>query len=625
MKYDIIVVGGGHAGIEAAIGASKFDLSVLMITGNIDYIGEMPCNPAVGGVAKGNIVREIDALGGAQAELTDRAGIQFRMLNKSKGVAVWGPRAQTDRFLYRQLAREKIEAISNVDILQDIVTDVVTDDQVTTGVKTETGMFVEAPAVVITTGTFLNGLAHIGSQTIQCGRRGEIASTDLSASIQSLGIKSGRLKTGTPARIDKESIDFSKLEEQAGDVDPQPFSFFTDFEVTNSACCWTLRSEMTTHGIIRDNLDKSPLYGLHSVDGVGPRYCPSIEDKVVRFGDRNGHPLFLEPEGLNRREMYLNGFSTSLPVEVQYEMIQSLTGFENAVILKPAYAIEYDYFLPTQLYLSLESRIVSGLYFAGQVNGTSGYEEAAGQGLIAGVNAALKLRGKEPLVLGREQAYLGVLIDDLVTKGTEEPYRMFTSRAEYRLILRQDNVDERLMPLANSLGLITDEQLHQREQVWATKESLKDKIRELVVTQELWHSLGKSDLRENCRGDKMLKRPEVTLADLGALGLVDLSVYSSQVITTAEADIKYEGFIKKQQDSIDRMKKLEKTKIPEDLDYSAIEGLLNESREKLTVIKPITLGQASRISGVNPADISVLLVYLGKTNRKNVSRETSKE
>lgn len=613
MKYDIVVVGGGHAGVEAAVGASKHGLSVLMVTSNIEFIGEMPCNPAIGGVAKGNIVREIDALGGAMAQLTDKAGIQFRMLNRSKGVAVWGARAQTDRFLYRKLAREFVESIPNVSILQDMVTDIVTENGVVKGIKTETGISAESSAVIITTGTFLNGLAHIGEKTVVCGRRGELASTDLSGSIQSLGIKAGRLKTGTPARIDKKSIDFSQLTVQHGDENPQPFSYFTDFPVENKVTCWELRSQMATHDIIRANLHRSPIYGLGSIDGVGPRYCPSIEDKVMRFGDRTGHPLFLEPEGLDRPEMYLNGFSTSLPVEVQYEMIRSLPGFANAVILKPAYAIEYDYFLPTQLYPSLESRVVAGLYFAGQVNGTSGYEEAAGQGLMAGVNASLKIQGKDPLILGRDEAYLGVLIDDLVTKGTEEPYRMFTSRAEYRLILRQDNCDERLMPKAHAAGLITDEQLARREAFWLQKESLKQLISELVVSKEQWESLGKSELKENCRADKLLKRPEAQLIDLQTLGLIDLSVYDDTILVTAEADIKYEGFVKKQEETIIRMKRLESTLIPEDLNYDLIEGLLLESRQKLKAICPLSVAQASRISGVNPADISVLLIYLGKS------------
>ncbi len=612
MKYDIVVVGGGHAGVEAAVGASKHGLSVLMVTSNIEFIGEMPCNPAVGGVAKGNIVREIDALGGAMAQLTDKAGIQFRMLNRSKGVAVWGPRAQTDRFLYRKLAREFVESIPNVSILQDMVTDIATENGVVKGIKTETGIEVESTAVIITTGTFLNGLAHIGEKTVVCGRRGELASTDLSGSIQSLGIKAGRLKTGTPARIDKKSIDFSQLTVQHGDANPQPFSYFTDFPVENKVTCWELRSQMATHDIIRANLHRSPIYGLGSIDGIGPRYCPSIEDKVMRFGDRTGHPLFLEPEGLDRPEMYLNGFSTSLPVEVQYEMIRSLPGFANAVILKPAYAIEYDYFLPTQLYPSLESRVVAGLYFAGQVNGTSGYEEAAGQGLMAGVNASLKITGKEPFILGRDEAYLGVLIDDLVTKGTEEPYRMFTSRAEYRLILRQDNCDERLMPKAHACGLITDEQLARREAVWLVKEQLKQQIADIVITKEQWESLGKSELKENSRADKILKRPEAQLTDLVTLGLIDISNIHPAIVLTAEADIKYEGFVKKQEETIVRMKRLESTLIPETLDYDKVEGLLLESRQKLKAIRPLSVAQASRISGVNPADISVLLIYLSK-------------
>lgn len=613
MKYDIVVVGGGHAGVEAAIGASKHGLSVLMITSNIEFIGEMPCNPAIGGVAKGNIVREIDALGGAMAQLTDRAGIQFRMLNRSKGVAVWGPRAQTDRFLYRKLAREYVESISNIAILQDMVTEIVANNGVVHGIKTETGIEVESSAVIITTGTFLNGLAHIGEKKVVCGRRGELASTELSGSIQSLGIKAGRLKTGTPARIDKKSIDFSQLTVQYGDENPQSFSYFTNFKVENKVTCWELRSQMITHDIIRANLHRSPIYGLGTIDGIGPRYCPSIEDKVMRFGDRTGHPLFLEPEGIDRPEMYLNGFSTSLPVEIQYEMIRSLPGFSNAVILKPAYAIEYDYFIPTQLYPTLESRIISGLYFAGQVNGTSGYEEAAGQGLLAGVNASLKIKGEKPLILGRDEAYIGVLIDDLVTKGTEEPYRMFTSRAEYRLLLRQDNCDERLMPKAHSFGLITDSQLVQREAFWIQKELLKTAISEIVVSKVLWESLGKSELKENCRADKLLKRPETEIFDLQKMNLLDLSMYDYSVIVTAEADIKYEGFVKKQEETIIRMKKLESMLIPININYDDIEGLLLESRQKLKLIKPLSVAQASRISGVNPADISVLLIYLSKS------------
>lgn len=612
MNYDIVVVGGGHAGVEAAHAAAKLNSRILLITGNIDYIGEMPCNPAIGGVAKGNIVREIDALGGLMARITDRAGIQFRMLNKSKGIAVWGPRAQTDRYLYRKLIREEIERNPNITILQDMVTELVCRDSICTGVLTESGIEVNSKAVIITAGTFLNGLAHIGSNTIECGRRGEIASTGLSESIQSMGIKAGRLKTGTPARLDKESIDYSKLEVQPGDEPPVPFSYSTDFPVENSAVCWTLKTKISTHDIIRDNLDKSPMYGLASVEGTGPRYCPSIEDKVVRFGDRDGHTLFLEPEGLERREMYLNGFSTSLPADVQQKMINSLPGFENAVILKPAYAIEYDYFEPTQLRQTLESKIVEGLYFAGQVNGTSGYEEAAGQGLMAGVNAALKMDNRGEFILGREEAYIGVLIDDLVSKGTKEPYRMFTSRAEYRLLLRQDDSDRRLMPKALELGLIDNDIFDKRKTVWDEIDQLKEIVSNLKITSGTWFSIKGQTLSESSFGGKLLKRPEVSLSDIFEASDLDIKSYSDEVLTSVEADIKYEGFLKKQSENIEKMKKLENTKIPEDIDYDSIHGLLTESREKLKGVKPQTVGQASRISGVNPSDISVLLVYLSQ-------------
>jgi tRNA uridine 5-carboxymethylaminomethyl modification enzyme len=610
MNYDIIVIGGGHAGVEAANAAAKLVDTVLLITGNIDYIGEMPCNPAIGGVAKGNIVREIDALGGLMAQVADRAGIQFRMLNKSKGMAVWGPRAQTDRYLYRQLIREHVESVDNIFILQDLVSDIIVDGTVSRGVKTENGITAFAKSVIVTTGTFLNGLAHIGDKTIVCGRSGEIASTKLSQSIQRLGIAADRLKTGTPARLDRDSIDYSKLEVQPGDTKAQPFSFTTDFELNNSAVCWTLKTEIQTHDIIRENLEKSPIYGLKSIDGNGPRYCPSIEDKVMRFGDRNGHTLFLEPEGLNRREMYLNGFSTSMPVEIQQKMINSLQGFENAHILKPAYAIEYDFFEPTQLFPTMESRVIENLYFAGQVNGTSGYEEAAGQGLVAGINAAQKINGDDKLVLGRDEAYIGVLVDDLVTKGTKEPYRMFTSRAEYRLLLRQDNADQRLMPIALDFKTLDSSVFNQRKLIWGKMELLKSNIRSLKINSDSWESLGRKPLKESSSGDRLLKRPETSLQDFIQIGGFDVSSFTIDEQVGAEADIKYEGFLKKQSATIEKMKKLEKTLIPENLDYNNVNGLLIESREKMIKIKPTTVGQASRISGVNPADISVLLVYL---------------
>ncbi len=623
MKYDIIVIGGGHAGVEAANGAAKFGHKVLLITGNIDFIGEMPCNPAIGGVAKGNIVREIDALGGIMAKITDKAGIQFRMLNSSKGIAVWGPRAQTDRFLYRQLARECIESIPNVDILQDMVTEILTEGKVSTGIKTETGLAIEAKSVIVTTGTFLNGLAHIGENKVACGRRGELPSTGLSESIQKLGIQSGRLKTGTPARLDKDSIDYAQLEEQPGDENPTPFSFSTKTPLVNSAICWTLKTEIGTHDIIRDNLDKSPLYGLQSVEGVGPRYCPSIEDKVVRFGDRNGHTLFLEPEGLNRREMYLNGLSTSLPVDVQHDMIHSLPGFENAVILKPAYAIEYDYFEPTQLYNTLESRIIAGLYFAGQVNGTSGYEEAAGQGLVAGVNAALKLAGREPLIIGREQAYLGVLIDDLVTKGVDEPYRMFTSRAEYRILLRQDDADARLTPKAFELGLVGEERLS----LLKRKLVQRDKLIEFCKTYSLKPSyinerlveLKTTALKQGLKLKEVVLRPQIRLVDLiDYIPALKLEVEKieedrrQEIVEAAEILIKYSGYIGREKLIADKLRRLENLDIEGRFDYDTVDSLSTEARQKLKKIQPTTIGQATRISGVNPADINILLILMGR-------------
>jgi len=673
MTYDIIIIGGGHAGAEAAVAASKHGHSVLLITGNVEFIGEMPCNPAIGGVAKGNIVREIDALGGIMARTADRAGIQFRMLNKSKGTAVWGPRCQTDRFLYRRIIRESLENIENISILQDMAADIIINDTRACGVITESGLKINAKAVVITTGTFLNGTIHFGEKQISCGRSGELASTKLSAGIQNLGIKSGRMKTGTPMRVDKNSIDFSVLEVQKGDENPQPFSFSTNFPLNNSAVCWITKTTPETHKIILDNISQSAVYGLKTIVGAGPRYCPSVEDKLMRFGEREGHSMFVEPEGLNRREMYINGFSTSLPIEIQIKMLHSLRGFERAKIIKPAYEIEYDYFFPTQLSQTLESKIVPNLFFAGQVNGTSGYEEAAGQGLIAGINAMLKVSERPPLILRRDEAYIGVLIDDLVSKGTEEPYRMFTARAEHRLILRQDNCDERLMPRAAELGIVSRETIEARKKTWEKKEELKRKIRETVVSMERWNvafgttSSGDNTpatpsrkgnfhlrnfsnslvqdhskecerqfpfregvagglspdgvvpdgaaLKENTRADRLLKRPNVTIADIVACSDLDVSEYSEEVCLAAHSDILYEGFVAKQKEAIEKTVRLEETKIPKSLDFNEILGLSAESREKLNRHKPQTIGQISRISGISPADVSVILVYLSRKTK----------
>ncbi len=616
MKTDIIVVGGGHAGIEAANSAAKSGLSVLLITGNVDLIGQMSCNPAIGGISKGNIAREVDALGGLMGRIIDRAGIQFRMLNKSKGVAVWGPRAQADKNIYRTLCRRFLEDQENVSLFQDMVTGIIVKEGRVCGVLTESGQKIEAAAVVLAMGTFLNGLAHIGMESFPCGRLGESASLKLSESIQQQGITAGRLKTGTPARIDGKTLDFSRMTKQEGDREPWPFSFSTGERPTNKIVCWELKTTLKTHDIIRDNLDKSPLYG-GKITGIGPRYCPSIEDKVVRFGDRSGHTLFLEPEGLYTHEMYLNGFSTSLPFEVQIKMVQSLPGLENAGMIKPGYAIEYDYFHPTQLFLTLESRKVENLFFAGQINGTSGYEEAACQGLVAGLNAAKKVKNEECVVLGRDTSYTGVLIDDLVTKGTEEPYRMFTSRAEYRLLLRQDNADERLMPVAKKHGLVDDSLYRSRERAWQERGDIKKKLAAERVSPQMWEASAagnKTELKQKTAACDLLKRPQVSIDDI--FDVLEWEPLTIQQKVTIEADIKYEGFVNKQKKEIEKHKRIEEAKIPEEIDYDSMEGLLTESRNKLKRIRPLTVGQASRISGVTPADVSVLIMHiLKRTNR----------
>jgi tRNA uridine 5-carboxymethylaminomethyl modification enzyme len=618
MKFDVIVIGGGHAGIEAVCTAATKNLSVLLITNHLDLIGQMSCNPSIGGIAKGNIVREIDALGGVMAALIDRAGIHFRMLNTSKGAAVWGNRAQADKSAYRRLARKHLEN-KNINLLQGMVIGIGTQKDCVSHVVLDSGEKIDAGAVILAMGTFLNGVAHIGMNSYPAGRTGEPPSLQLTESLTTLGIQSGRLKTGTSPRIDGNSVDLSQFEKQPGDENPSSFSFATQHCVENKTFCWVSRTNKETHAIILDNLDRSPLF-TGKIKSIGPRYCPSIEDKVVRFGERDGHTLFLEPESLEHNEMYFNGLSTSLPFDVQLKMVRSVKGMENARILRPGYGIEYDYFYPQQLHPTLESKVVKNLYFAGQINGTSGYEEAACQGLIAGMNAALNLLHEEEIRLSRDSSYIGVLIDDLVTKGTKDPYRMFTSRAEYRLLLRQDNCDERLMPLAVKKGFLDTKIYDKQQRLWEKKDKLIQYLEQSSVSPENFKSVTGSTLSQTSKAADLLKRPEISITQiLKCLGGIEEP--ESNVHFRAEWDIKYSGFIKKQQVEIERSRKYENTEIPDKFMYDSVSGLLTESKMKLKVSKPRTLGQASRISGVTPADISILSIHLLKSS--NVSRETN--
>jgi len=615
MKYNIIVIGGGHAGIEASCISAKRGLSVLLITSHLDLIGQLSCNPAVGGIAKGNIVREIDALGGVMARATDIAGIHFKMLNQTKGMAVWGNRAQVDKAEYRKQIKTTIEKQSNLNILQGFCRRIKTRGESVSSVILDSGEEIFGDVIICAMGTFLNGLAHIGLSSFSCGRLGEPPAIDLTKSICDFGIKTARLKTGTSPRIDGRTVNFYDLHEQKGDAEPWPFSFFTTNTISNKVSCWITKTTTQTHEIIKTNLDRSPLY-TGKIQGTGPRYCPSIEDKILRFGERDGHTLFLEPEGLNTNEMYLNGLSTSLPFDVQEKMVKSISGLENAKIVRPGYAIEYDFFQPTQLWPTLESKIVKNLFFVGQINGTSGYEEAACQGLLAGINAAEKVLGGNALILSRDTAYIGVLLDDLVTKGTEEPYRMFTSRAEYRLFLRQDNADQRLMPIAFEKGLISKEQFETRQTIWDRQEEIKNDFEKIKI-ENIQEDDRKSQ-REKIKVTDILKRPEIKIEQI--LAILKMEIKSREIKLGIEADIKYKGFLDKELENIEKFKKLEKGKIPENLQYEYINGLLNESKNKLNQIRPQSFGQALRIPGVTPADITVLMIHLSK--QKQVSRET---
>ncbi|QJX46795.1 tRNA uridine-5-carboxymethylaminomethyl(34) synthesis enzyme MnmG [Hymenobacter taeanensis] len=617
-EYDVIVVGAGHAGCEAAAAAANMGSKVLLVTMNMNTIAQMSCNPAMGGVAKGQIVREVDALGGQSGIITDKTMIQFRMLNRSKGPAMWSPRAQSDRMRFAEEWRMTLEQTLNVDFWQEAVTGLVVENDTVVGVKTQLGIEFRGKSVVLTNGTFLNGLIHIGEKQFGGGRAAESKSTGITEQLKELGFEAGRMKTGTPPRVDGRSLDYSKMEEQSGDAEPSKFSYLDTPTLTKQRPCYITYTNPEVHEILKEGFEKSPMF-QGRIKGLGPRYCPSVEDKINRFADKDRHQIFVEPEGWSTVEVYVNGFSSSLPEDVQYRALRKIAGFENAKMFRPGYAIEYDFFPPTQLHLTLETKRIKNLYFAGQINGTTGYEEAACQGLMAGINAHNRVHGKEPFILKRSEAYIGVLIDDLVNKGTDEPYRMFTSRAEHRILLRQDNADLRLTPLGHSLGLASDERMERvREKQEQTAEIVKLLKNFGIEPAEIngWlEEIGSATIHEKTRAVNLLRRPNVELPDLTrALPALTLALgqYRPDALEQAVILVKYEAYLEKEHQQAARVQELEDFTIRGRLDYKAMPALSHEAREKLLKIQPETLGQASRISGVSPADVSVLMVYLGR-------------